>query len=176
MQLTLVPAEKLPPRESTAMTIELSDVDSAMSNIQLAASETGGRVADSNLSKDPTGATTGKLAVEVPLNKAQSVIDQAKKLGAVRAVQASRNAQVPAGTLARARIDITFSTAEAIVGADNGIWATIRNGLATSAAGLLWSLRLIVIGLFFVVPWALLLWGGWKLIKRWTKREPVPAA
>jgi TRAP-type C4-dicarboxylate transport system permease small subunit len=30
----------------------------------------------------------------------------------------------------------------------------------------MWSLQILVVGLCFVVPWALLLWGGWRLVKR----------
>ncbi len=166
LQLTLVPAEKLPPREQTAMTVELSDVESAIANLQLAAQDAGGRVTDSNLSKEHDGTTTGQLTVEVPLAKSQQVIDQAKKLGTVRAVQATRNQQVPAGSLAKAKIVATFTTADAIVEPGHGVLATIRNGLSTSVAGLLWSLQLIVIGLCFVLPWIAILWGGWRLLKR----------
>lgn len=175
LQLTLVPAEKLPPREQTAMTVELSDVESAIANLQLAAQDAGGRVTDSNLSKEHDGTTTGQLTVEVPLAKSQQVIDQAKKLGTVRAVQANRNQQVPAGALAKAKIVATFTTAEAIVEPGHGVFATIRNGLSTSVAGLLWSLQLIVIGLCFVLPWLAILWGGWRLLKRRTKQEPATA-
>ena len=38
--------------------------------------------------------------------------------------------------------------------------------LATSIAGLAWSVQLIVIGLCFVLPWALILWAGWRWLKR----------
>ena len=53
-----------------------------------------------------------------------------------------------------------------VVAGDEGLWSSIRKGLATSFAGLMWSLQILVVGLCFVVPWALLLWGGWKLVKR----------
>jgi hypothetical protein len=33
----------------------------------------------------------------------------------------------------------------------------------------MWSLQLIVIGLCFVIPWLLILWGGWRLLKRRAK-------
>lgn len=171
LQVTLLSAEKLPPREMTAMTIELSDVDSAITAMQQAAADAGGRVTEQNMSRERDGSSTGKIAVEVPLDKAAGVVDQAKKLGAVRAVSAAKNQQVPAGALARARIDLTFGTADTIVEPGRGVWATIRNGLSTSVSGLLWSLQLIVIGLCFVLPWALVVWAGWKLVKR---RKPAP--
>ena len=66
---------------------------------------------------------------------------------------ATENQQVPEGALARAQIDVTLGNGEGIVAGDQGLWATIRNGLSTSVAGLLWSLQLIVIGLFLVGPW-----------------------
>jgi hypothetical protein len=74
---------------------------------------------------------------------------------------------VPVGALTRARFDVSLSNAEGLVAADRGVWATIRNGLATSLAGLLWSLQLIVIGLLLVGPWVVLGWGVWKLVRRW---------
>ena len=72
---------------------------------------------------------------------------------------------MPAGPLAKARVEVTFGNAEAIVAPDRGIGASIRRGLSTSALGLMWSLQLIVIGLCFVLPWVAVLWVGWRLVK-----------
>jgi len=106
---------------------------------------------------------------ETPLDKAGEVIARAKSAGSVRAIESGKNLQVPSGPLARARIDITFANAQGLVGADEGIWASIRAGLSTSISGLAYSMRLIVIGLCFVLPWALILYGGWKF---WKRRKP----
>jgi autotransporter-associated beta strand protein len=169
LQLTLTPAEKLPPRETTGMTVELRDVDGGLAKLQLAAQQAGGRIVDSNLSREINGQASGKLAVDVPAGQANAVIDQARQLGSVRAVRASQNPQVPGGSLSRARIEVTLVTPDTLVEPGTGVWATIRNGLATSVTGLLWSLRLIVIGLCFVLPWVLILAIGWRLVRRRNK-------
>lgn len=166
VQLTLGPAEKLPPREMTTMSVELSDVEAAMGDLQALAKESGGRAIDSNLSKDREGRSTAHVVVDVPLDKARDVIAHARQLGAVRTIESGKNEQVPVGPLSKARIDITFGNAEAIVSPENGVFATIRRGLSTSFAGLMWSLQLIVIGLCFVLPWALIVVVGWRVIKR----------
>ena len=166
LQLTLGAAEKLPPREMTRMRVELSDVEAAMGDIQASAQQAGGRVVESNLSSDTQGRSEAHVIVEVPLDKSGELVGRAKGLGAVRAIDSARNPQIPAGPLARARVDVTFGNGQALVGPDKGLWASIRSGLSTSLAGLAYSVRLIVIGLCFVLPWALILFAGWRLWKR----------
>jgi hypothetical protein len=68
---------------------------------------------------------------------------------------------------------VTFGNTDAIVTPDSGIWASIRQGLSTSVAGLMWSLRLIVIGVCFVLPWVLVLVIIWRFIKRRGRTVPV---
>ena len=43
LQLTLGPAEKLPPREMTRMSVELRDVEAAMGDVSATATQVGGR-------------------------------------------------------------------------------------------------------------------------------------
>jgi hypothetical protein len=173
VQMTVIPADKLPARETTTLAVETRDVEAAMLDLQTAAAETGSRVAESNLSKDRDGRSTAKVVVEVPLDKASELLSRAKGLGTVRAVDANKNLQVPAGALSRARIEVTFGNTDAIVTPDSGIWASIRQGLSTSVAGLMWSLRLIVIGVCFVLPWVLVLVIIWRFIKRRGRTVPV---
>ena len=169
LQISISPADHLPPRDMMALTIELGDVDSAMAKLQLAVSQAGGRVIESNLSKEGNGATHGTFSFEAPLDKSQALIDEAKQQGTVRAAQSSKNLQASVGTLAKARVELLLVTPDTIVEPGTGPWATIRNGLATSVKALLWSLELVVIGLCTVLPFGLVLWGGWKFIKRRTK-------
>jgi glycine cleavage system regulatory protein len=166
LQIALAPADKLPPREMTRMSVELRDVESAMGDIAATATAAGGRILESNLSTDPHGRSTAHVVADVPLDKAGDLVARAKDRGTVRAIDSAKNLQVPAGPLARARVDVTFGNGEALVGPDRGIWASIRAGLSTSIAGLAYSVRLIVIGLCFVLPWALILYGGWRVLKR----------
>ncbi len=174
--LALGPAEKLPPREMTKMAVELSDVESAMGDLAATAHSLGGRTVESNLSRSRDGQSTAHVVVDVPLDKAGEVIKHAKDLGAVRAIDSGKNLQVPAGALAKARIDVTFGNAEAIVSPDKGFWASIRRGFSTSVSGLMLSLQFIVVGLCFVLPWIAVIWVGWRVIKRRRQTPSVASA
>lgn len=165
-QISLTDADRIAPRQSTGVTIETSDVEQGLNQITAAVEAASGRVADSGVSKDASGQSTARARIEVPLAKAGAVIDAIRAQGKVREIQSSKNMQAPDGPLARATIDLTLTSGEQIVGADHGLWATIRNGLATSVSGLLWSLQLIIIGLCLVAPWVLLIWAGWKIVRR----------
>ncbi|HTL27956.1 MAG TPA: DUF4349 domain-containing protein [Tepidisphaeraceae bacterium] len=175
-QISLVDADRIPPRQSTAMTIETEDVEQKLAQITAAVEAASGRVADSGAAKDAAGVSTARARIEVPLGKSASLIDTLRQQGKVREIQTSKNMQAPDGPLARATIDLTLTSGRQIVGADSGLWATIRNGLATSVSGLLWSLQLIIIGLCLVAPWVLLIWVGWKLVRRRKQTTPTPAA
>jgi glycine cleavage system regulatory protein len=175
-QVALMDAERIPPRQSTGVTIEMSDVEQGLAQVTAAVEAASGRVADAGVSKDVSGNSTARARIEVPLSKAGAVIDAIRSQGKVREIQTSKNMQSPDGPLARATIDLTLTSGQQIVGADNGLWATIRNGLATSVSGLLWSLQLIIIGLCLVAPWVLLLWAGWKIVRRKKAATPTPAA
>ena len=63
-------------------------------------------------------------------------------------------------------MDVTLANEDLIVEGGQGLGDKIRGGLRTSVTGLLWSVQLIVVGLFLVAPWALIVWFGWKLIRR----------
>jgi hypothetical protein len=173
LQVNLSGADQLPPRTTSVLAVEVRDVESAAGKITSLATSAGGRVVDSSLSKETSGQTVARVVLDLPIAQADGVIDQIKSAGTVRAEREASNAQVPQGTLARARVELTLATPDAMVAADQGLWGSIREGLRTSVAGLLWSLRILVIGLCFVVPWVLIIWGGWRLIQR--SRRPEPA-
>jgi len=172
--LSVLPASSLPPRESDALAVEVSDVDSAAEKFQSGVINSGGRVVDSSFSKDLHG-QTARIVVEVPYASAAQSVAQAKQLGTVRGSQQVTNQQAPSGEFARARIELTLASGDALVTPEHGVFASLRSGLATSFAGLMWSLQLIVIGLCLVLPWVGLIWVGVKLIKR-ARRSTTPTA
>ncbi len=171
IQLSLVGVDKIPARQTTMLAIEVGDVDAAVADLQSAASSAGAMVAMSNLSKDRSGRVIGRLVLEAPLSAANELTEHAKKLGTVRVFESTKNEQAPEGKLAKARIELTLANGEAIVRPENGVWASVRNALGTSAAGLLWSLQIVIVGLCFVLPWVALFWGGWRVWKRRGRRD-----
>jgi glycine cleavage system regulatory protein len=169
----IIPAGQVPPREMRTLSVQTSDVEAAMPAISNAATGLGGRVLETAMSQDAGGKSVGKLAIEVPLDKADQLVDVARQQGKVRTAEATKNSQVPEGPLSRARINLTIGPGEAIVPGEAGLWDSIREGLGTSIRGLLLSLQLIIIGLCLVAPWVLMIWGGWRLAKRY--KRPAPA-
>jgi hypothetical protein len=173
--LTMINIERVPARETSVVAIEVSDVEKVFGELQVIAAGANGRVVDSNLLHKRSGEKIGRLVIDVPLAKSMEILGKIKDLGTIRVFESSKNPQVPEGNLAKARIEVTVGSHEQIVPQDEGIGATIRSGLATSFKGLMFSLNLIVIGLCFIVPWALILWGGYRIVKR-SKKPATPAA
>jgi hypothetical protein len=166
LRIRLINAEQLSPRETVVMGVEVKDADQARGALMTSVVSAGGRTVESNLSIDRNGQNVARVVVDVPLAKAGELLREIKGMGSVRAIEQSKNAQVPEGGLARARLDVTFGTPSALVEANQGLWSTIREGLKTSIAGLLWSLQLIVIGVCLIAPWVLGIWIGWKILKK----------
>jgi hypothetical protein len=158
-------AERQPPRETYTIAVEVQDVDKAARNLEAAAMASGGRRVDSTESSDK-GKHVARVVLDVPLASAGQVLDTARGYGNVTMSQRSRNEGIPEGSLSRARVEVTLGTPDTIVRGEEGLGTSIREGLATSIRGLLWTLQFIIIGLCLVLPWALLVWAGWALIRR----------
>src|SRR5262249_46222118 len=151
----------LPARETDALAIEVKDVDAAAQSFLSAATSAGGRMIDSNFSKDQRGQTE-RVIVEGPYSAPSQGVARTTQIATVEAGPQAMKHQARSGELARSRVELTLASGEMLVAPEHGVLATLRNGLATSFAGLMWSLQLIVIGLCLVAPWVLLIWGGVK--------------
>jgi hypothetical protein len=168
VELTLVSADRQPPRQ---LTREGSD------DLVAAAVSAGGRQAENpSVSQDSAGHTSATISVDVPIDKAPAILDQLEHMGNRRTRQVSLNTQVPESKLARARIEVTFSDSAAGLGGQESVADYFRNGLLTSLKGLGYSLMWITIGVCLIAPWALLLWGGWRVVKRARARQASVAA
>jgi len=173
---SVVSAERLAPRQIVTIREEVTDVEKAVDDLTSAANSAGGRrVGGGDISQDQAGRVTAQTIVEVPIDKAASILDQLERMGRRRGKQVSFNQQVPEG-LARARIDVTFSNSAASLGGEETSWDAIRRGLETSALGLRWSLQMLIIGICFVAPWVLVIWGIWKLSRRKRTAPATPTA
>lgn len=169
--LVIRPAATLPAAKSANLRIETGDVEQAAANLQALLLQTGGRVVSQNSSSDPGNASSASLSIEVPLDRSADVVAAIRGSGKVLAVNSSQDPNAPTGQLGKARLDVVFTTPGPIVGEHGGLWSNIRNGLSISAKGLVYSAQLIVIGLCFVLPWALILWIAAKFLKR--RRQPA---
>ena len=76
-----------------------------------------------------------------------------------------------------------MSSAERIVGDDAGIWPPVKKGLSYSASVLLTSMTWIVFGLCVILPWAVVGYGGYRVVRGLSRPRsaeanapPVPPA
>ena len=171
IRLALTAADRLPPRETTTLGVEVTDVDRAAADAQAAAVAAGGRVVTADVDRSPAGPATAKVVLDVPLARAVDVVRDLRQLGTARGVDAARDATAPAGPLAHARVEVDLATADAIVADRGGPWANVRHGLSVGLAGLLWSLQLIVVGVCLLGPWALVAYAARRLWRWRTARR-----
>jgi hypothetical protein len=173
LQVSLINVARIPPRETTVLGIEVADVDQTVGVFSALVSEKQGRAVESHVARERTGRVTAKLVYDVPLSAAPELIDKFKGTGTLRVHQSSRNPQVPDSELASARLDVTLSNVELIVPSDDGLWPQVRRGLSWSFTALAWSLSWVIVGLCVVLPWALVLYGLYRLVFRLRRRPDV---
>jgi hypothetical protein len=175
-QVALLAQSRIPPRQTTTLGMEVTDVDGTAAALTEMALKEQGRVAGSNVVHERNGQITARLTYDVPLASATSLVQRIKTAGTVRIQKSDQNEQVPEGPLAIGRIDVTLSNQELIVPTDGGFWTQIRKGLSTSIFALSWSLTVVVIGVCFVLPWGLIGYGGYRVWSRFRPKPVVPTS
>ena len=153
----------------------MADVDQTAAMLSALVGDRQGRVVDANISRERNGRVTGKLIYDVPLAKVHELLDPLKSAGTVRVHRSAKHPEVPDSPLALARLDVTLSNKDLIVPTDDGFGPSIRRGLSDSFAVLSWSLRLLILGLCVLLPWALVVWAIYRLVVR-MRRRSTPAA
>ncbi len=171
--MKLLPANRLKPRETTSLGLEVADVESTMALFVANLKEVKGRPIDVKSGRERNGKTTARLVYEVPLDAASGLVEKFKTAGTVRVSNSSRDPQAPAGNSATARIDITLSSVEGIVNSEDGLWTPVKKGLSYSAEVLLTSMTWVVFGLCVVLPWALVGYAGYRVVRRFTRTDKV---
>jgi hypothetical protein len=161
----LLGVNRLSPRETASLTLEVQDVDQALAAFGGQVAEAKGRQLTAQSTRDNQGKVTAQASYEVPL-AAAGLAERFKSVGAVRGYQSTRDPQAPAGKYATARIDVTLVSGDPIVVEGNGVWPQIRRGLAVSMTVLLTSVSWVVFGLCVVLPWGLIGYAGYRLFRR----------
>lgn len=175
-KLTFYSAHQLKPRETTAMTVEVQDVDGSVTLLTAEAVKVEGRQVDAKFDRDAAGQSTAKLVFEVPLAASVGLVERFKSAGTVRLSQSVRDPQANEGKLATARIIVTLTNAEAIVPEGDGLWSKVRKGLSISASVLLVSVTCVIVGLCVVLPWAVIGLGGYRVVRRFVRSAPALVA
>jgi hypothetical protein len=173
-KVDLVPATAIPPRDVVTLTVEVNDVDAALTLLHAQVKEVAGRTVDWKDGQERNGRKTARVVVDVPLNSASGLIEKVKSTGVVRGQFLTKNVQAPDGKLAVARVDVTMSN-EVLVPRDEGLKAQVLNGLSFSLRGLSLSVSWLIVGVLFLLPWALLLYAVVWLFRRLWRTEPAPA-
>ena len=169
-QVTFLNQATIPPRETYTFGIEVADVDQTTAMLSALSGKHEGRTVEANISRERNGRVTGKLIYDVPIAEVRDLLDALKSAGIVRVQQIVKHPEVPDSSLAVARLDVTLSNAELIVPSDKGIVPSVRRGLSDSFTVLLWSLRILILGLCVLLPWALVIWAISQLIVRLRRR------
>jgi hypothetical protein len=174
-QVTFLNQATIPPRETYKFGIEVADVDQTTAMLSALAGKHEGRTVEANISRERNGRITGKLIYDIPMAEVRDLLDALKSAGIVRVQQTVKHPEVPDGPLGVARLDVTLSNAELIVPSDSGIGLSVRRGLSDSFTVLLWSLRILILGLCVLLPWALVIWAIYRLLMR-VRRRTTPVA
>jgi glycine cleavage system regulatory protein len=118
------------------------------------------------LARDPNGRTVSQFVYEAPLNAPAGFVDQIRKTGTVRVEETRRNPLAPKAGPAIGRIELTLSNEDPLVGRDAGFAAQMKDALRSVIGAAGFSLKFILIGALIVVPWALIVWLTWKVVRR----------
>ncbi len=164
MDLTIFPIENVPPRESVTLAVDVNDVAQALEALHAILADVKGRIKDARHTSSPGGQKISKATVDVPFKQVRAVEERIKRLGHTMVSDSRPNPAVPDSEMSVARFEVTLSN-DLIVPTDSAPWASIKKGFSVSALALSWSLTLVMIGLCFVLPLALIAWGGWKVTK-----------
>ncbi|MFO0825861.1 MAG: hypothetical protein U0792_22535 [Gemmataceae bacterium] len=164
--ISLVPAKSLKSREVTALGIEVEHVDETATLFAAQAAEVKGRQIDAKFTREANGKSIAKLVFEVPLAAAPGLVERFKAAGTVRASQSVRDPQATEGKFATTRIEVTLANRESIIAADDGLWSQVRRGLSYSATVLLTSVTWVVFGLCVILPWAVIGYVVYRVIRR----------
>jgi hypothetical protein len=170
----LMSVTRLRPRETTTLAVEVPDVDATVAVIGAHVGDMQGRQVDANVAYERGGRVTARLIYDVPLSRAEGLVARIKSAGVVRVQQSARDPQAPEGKYATARLDVTLSNVDLIVPKDDGLWPQVRRGLSVSVSVLLMSVTWVIFGLCVVVPWALVGYGAYRLIRRLFRPSPLP--
>lgn len=171
--LTLVHVANIQPREKIQLKFEVKDVDESAAKLKDLAAAAKGRVTDARTQRRPNGDVAAILAFDVPLAAKDSLVRQFKDTGKLIGQEEERFPQAPENDLAVAHIHVILAGESPIVPSDENFGAYLRTGFYTSFKIFAWCVMVIIIGVSAVLPWTLLIWGGYKL---YCRMSPPPVA
>ena len=167
-RLVLRNVAALPSREKISLGIEVMNVKQTAGEILDMVKSRQGQVGAAKMNFDREDKDSALLIFDVPLSVKDELLRQLKTVGKLRSETSVSNPQVPDNELATARIDITIASTGPIV---QELGPQVRTSLFYSFKVLTWSLMLVILGISVVLPWILVIWVGFKMVKRFRKKE-----
>jgi hypothetical protein len=174
--VTLVNVANIPPREKTQLKFEVKNVDQTAAKLKELVAAAKGRITDARTQRRPNGEVAAILAFDVPLAAKDSLVSQFMETAKLIGQEEERTAQAPENDLAVAHLHVILAGESPIVPSDETFWAYLRTGFYTSFKIFAWCAMMIIIGVSAVLPWSLLIWGGYKLYSRMSRPAAAQAA
>jgi hypothetical protein len=169
-ELNLRNVAGIPPREKVTLGIEVKNVEASAAALSDMVAASKGLVHFHRVIQTPNGRVTALLAFDVPAAAKDELVRKFKDAGIVRAQDSSSNPQATATDLATARLDVTLVNAEPLLPSDEGVGAQIHSGLTKSLRVLSMSVMWIVLGVCLLLPFGLVAWVGWRMVRKWRQK------
>jgi Domain of unknown function (DUF4349)/Putative zinc-finger len=166
---------QVPPRESLDIVVEVKEVNKTAAEFEAQVRSSKGRVLLSKVTQDAAGRASGTQVFEIPLAAKKDLVQSIRQAGTPRGQDATQNLQAPEGKLATAQIAVRLTSANPIVPSDEGLWPQVRTSLTYAFRLLSVSLMFVIVGISVLLPWALVLWVGVKLVRRMRGKASVGA-
>ena len=161
---------QVPPRETLDLNIEVADVERTAATLAALVKGVHGRVRAWEGTQDAGGNSVAIQLFDVPLAAKETLAAQVKAIGKVRGRKEAQNPQAPDGKLATAHLNVRLTNVTPIVPSDDGLWPQVRRSLSYAFTLLSVSLMFLIVGVSVLLPWALIVWIGVKVVRRARKR------
>jgi hypothetical protein len=166
---------QIPARETLDLNIEVADVEHSAAALAALVKGVHGRVTAWEGTQDASGNAVTIQLFDVPLAAKETLATQVKAIGKVRGQKAAQNLQAPDGKLATAHLNVRLTNVTPIVPSDDGIWPQVRRSLGYAFMLLSVSLMFLIVGVSVLLPWALIVWLGIKVVRRMRNRRQAAA-
>jgi len=120
------------------------------------------------------GQTEALLVINVPLAGSDRLVRDIKETGKVIDWAQAPNTSVPENDLATAQIVVLLTGPNPIIPSDEGLSNYASKSLYVSFTVFAYCILMIVTGISFILPWAVVVYAGVWLVRR-LSRKPVIA-
>jgi len=147
-------------RQQTSLRIRASDVTEQSRLLREEAEKQGGRVRSSSFSRDPNGREYANVALRVPMQNYNALMQSLNALGKPENLSVRRDDRPNwpiDGKRAPADISIQVYSQGNLVAEGSGLPATMRRTVEQGTSALMWSVRMIGVALAFLAPWIIAL-------------------